>query len=199
MGLPQNETNLLSPLGSPAKRSIFSVHKVKWHFPSLCPWRHVKYLRRCRPTPVSQVCVEQDERPQKSGSKHWGVRIWSLSTPSLHRRDSSFWKKKKGGGVSPGRAKEILDLKHGCFVFTWTRSVLQTDGEWKNLIMRGRFPSELGSAEFAGAGGHKTKCRISEINFERSYTLKNNLPVWLVEGKCVSLSIADICALPILV
>lgn len=38
-------------------------------------------------------------------------------------------------------AKEILDLKHGCFVFTWTRRLLQTDGKWKYLIMKGRFPS----------------------------------------------------------
>lgn len=49
-----------------------------------------------------------------------------------------------------------------------------------------------------GKGGHETKCGISEINLKRSYTLKNSSSVWLVEGKCVSLSIADFYSLPIL-
>lgn len=147
MGLPQNETNLLSLLRSPAKRSIFSVHKVKWHFPSRCPWRRVKYLQRCRPTPVSQVCVEQGRRPPKKRKQT--PRRPNLEPPPTRRfteETAASGEKKEREKPVRARAKEILDLKHGCFVFTWTRRLLQTDGEWKYLIMRGRFPSYFGFA-----------------------------------------------------
>lgn len=130
--------------------------------------------------PRCHKCVLSKEGGlRKSGSKHRGVRIWSLPPPVASRRRQLLrGEKKERKKPVRARAKEILDLKHGCFVFTWTRRLLQTDGEWKYLIMRGRFPSYFGFA-----GGHKAKCGISEIILKRNYALKNSSPVWLAEGR----------------
>lgn len=95
---------------------------------------------------VTSVCWARREASEKRKQTLRRPNLDPLH-PVASQKRQQLWKKKLS--VLDGRAKEILDLKHGCFVFTWTRRLLQTDGEWKYLIMRGRFPSYFGSAAFA--------------------------------------------------
>ena len=108
------------------------------------PLCHVKYLQRCcRPTWVSRVCVLSEKETSEGRSKHWDIHI---STPYCWRgpflwEDSCF---ENVSGES-SRAKGILDLKHGCFVYIWTSRPLQTDGKWQgndSLWMAVFLPSE---------------------------------------------------------
>ena len=79
MGLPQNETNLFSLLSSPAKRSIFSVHKVKWHFPpgTLMPCQVPPEMLQAD-LGVTSVCVLSEKETSEGRSKQWDIHI---STP----------------------------------------------------------------------------------------------------------------------
>lgn len=98
-------------------------------FPSQHPLCHVKYLQRCKPTLMSRMCVLSGEETSESRSKHWDIHI---STPYCLRGlllwEDSCFENVSGDSI---RAKGILDLKHGCFVFIWTSRLLQTDGKWQ--------------------------------------------------------------------
>lgn len=179
MGLPQNETNLLSLLRSPAKRSIFSVHKVKWHFPSRCPWRRVKYLRRCRPTPVSQVCVEQGRRPPKKRKQT--PRRPNLEPPPTRRfteETAASGEKKREKKNRQGSSQR--DIRFETWVFCFHMNSQAPSDRWGMEISH--YERQI-SLLFWFCGGHKAKCGISEIILKRNYALKNSSPVWLAEGR----------------
>lgn len=127
MGLPQNETNLFSLLFSPAKHSIFPVHKVKWHFPP-----SALYAMSSTPRDASWpwcVCVCSEKETSESRSKHRVIHISTLYCLSgLLLWEDSCFESVSGENIW---AKGILDLKHGCFVSIWTDRPRQTDWKWQ--------------------------------------------------------------------
>lgn len=129
MGLPQNETNLFSLLRSPAKRSIFSVHKVKWHFPPSTPYA-MSSTSRDAGRPQCHKCVLSEEGTSESRSKHRDIRI---STPHCLKGAASLrrqllWKRQRWRRLSQ------RDIRFETWVFCFHMNSQAPPDRWEMEI-----------------------------------------------------------------